>query len=52
MLKEYAYKGSTYQFDDDHVPDGAVLIDRKDEIEKKSRKSSTSRNKAKAADDK
>lgn len=25
-LKEYKYRDSTYQFDDDNVPDGAVLV--------------------------
>lgn len=25
-LKEYKYQGSTYQFDDSDVPDGAVLV--------------------------
>lgn len=25
-LKEYEYKGSTYQFDDGDVPKGAVLV--------------------------
>ena len=25
-LKEYEYRGSTYQFDDADVPDGAVLV--------------------------
>lgn len=25
-LKEYAFNGSTYQFDENDVPDGAVLV--------------------------
>lgn len=28
-LKVYKYRGQTYQFDEDHVPDGAVLVEAK-----------------------
>ena len=48
-LKEYRYKGGTYQFAEDEVPEGAVLVT---DAQARQKQAPAPRNKARAADSK